>query len=272
MPKYDPATDIPYGIGAADFPITFYDRPQLAFANLLRGNVDAMNRSIFAPQTVTPHEIQSFRNALFKGKKPSPLMKTITDMATNPLVIIGLVVGLWKFPIGSTKPLLDLAAGLMPKAIAMGKSMSGLHPAMSNLRSVPGMYQALADVVKTKIDFIETQMGTLGKVFGKAGRISKVEGYAIAARLDGLHKSSHSMVKVLGNEPEIIAVMGGKNIPVAMGLKGGMRKEVVGLYGGLRGWCNKVRTTMKNSPGGEQRIRDALAKQGLTYGDDVAYY
>ncbi len=272
MPKYNPDEDIPYGIAAADFPITFYDRPQLAFANLLRGDVDAMTRSIFAPQTLTPHEIQSFRNALFKGKKPSPLMKTITDLATNPLVIIGLAVGLWKFPIGSTKPLMDLAAGLLPKATAMSKTMSGLHPAINNLRNVPGMYQALADVVKTKIDFIETQMGTLGKAFGKAGRISKVEGYAVAARLDGLHRPSHSMVKMLGNEPEIVAIMGGKNMPIAVGLKRGMRKEVSGLYGGLRGWFNKVRTTMKNAPGGEKRIQDALAKQGLTYGDDVEYY
>ena len=96
MPKYDPNLDKPFGIAAADWPISFYDRPQLAFANLLRGDVDAMTRSIFAPQTLTPHEIQNFRNALFRGKKPDPILKTITDIATNPLVIIGLAVGLWK--------------------------------------------------------------------------------------------------------------------------------------------------------------------------------
>ncbi|KKN03149.1 hypothetical protein LCGC14_1110620, partial [marine sediment metagenome] len=151
MPKYDPNTDIPYGLSAADFPITFYDRPQLAFGNLLKGNIDAATRSIFAPQTLTPGEIQSFRSALFKGKKPNPFLKTITDIATNPLVIIGLAAGLWKFPIGSTKPLIDLAAGLMPKAVSMGKMMSGLHPAIYNFRSVPGMYQALADVVSTNM-------------------------------------------------------------------------------------------------------------------------
>ncbi len=272
MPKYNPDEDVPYGIAAADFPITFYDRPQLAFANLLRGDVDAMTRSIFAPQTLTPHEIQSFRNALFKGKKPSPLMKTITDIATNPFVIIGLAVGLWKFPIGSTKPLLDLAAGLLPKSVAMGKTMSGLHPAITNLRSVKGMYQALADVVSTKINFIGNQMDDLERIFGRAGRISKVEGYAVAARLDGLHKPTHAMVKMLGNEPEIIAVMGGKNIPVAAGLKLGMRKEVSGLAGGLRGWLNKTRTTLKSTPGGEARVKDSLSKLGLTYGDDVGSY
>ena len=272
MPKYNPDTDIPYGIASADFPITFYDRPQLAFSNLLRGDIDAATRSIFAPQTLTPHEIQSFQNALFKGKKPNPLLKTITDIATNPLVIIGLAVGLWKFPIGSTKPLMDLAAGLLPKSAAMGKMMSGLHPAINNLRSVPGMYQALADVVESKTRFIGKHIDSINKVFGKAGRISKAEGYMIAARLDGLHTTKHSLVRLLGNEPEIISIMGGKGIPVAGGLKAGMRKETTTLAGGLRGWMNKVRVTLKNTPGGEDRIRDALAKQGLTYGDDVKHY
>ena len=272
MPKYNPDTDIPYGIASADFPITFYDRPQLAFANLLRGDVDAMTRSIFAPQTLTPTEIQGFKQALFKGKKPNPLLKTITDMVTNPLVIIGLAVGLWKFPIGSTKPLIDLAAGMLPKATAMGKMMSGLHPAINNLRSVPGMYQALADVVESKTKFIGSQIDSINKLFVKAGRLSRVEGYQVAARLDGLHTSGHSLVKMLGSEPEIIAIMGSKNLPVAAGLKIGMRKETSNLAGGLRGWLNKVRTTLKNTPGGEDRIRDALAKQGLTYGDDIKHY
>ena len=272
MPKYNPDTDVPFGIASADFPITFYDRPQLAFSNLLRGDIDAATRSIFAPQTLTPSEIQSFRNALFKGKKPNPLLKTITDMATNPLVIIGLAVGLWKFPIGSTKPLLDLAAGLLPKSVAMGKMMSGLHPAINNLRSVPGLYQALADVVETKTRFIGKHIDSINKAFVKAGRISKAEGYMIAARLDGLHTPQHALVKMLGKEPEIIRVMGGIGFPVAGGLKAGMRKEVSGLAGGLRGWMGKVRATLKATPGGEDRIRDALAKQGLTYGDDVKHY
>lgn len=272
MPKYNPDEDVPYGIASADFPITFYDRPQLAFANLLKGNVDAATRSIFAPQTLTPNEIQGFKKALFKGKKPSPLMKTITDIATNPLVIIGLAVGLWKFPIGSTRPLLDLAAGLTPKAQAMGKMMSGLHPAITNLRSVKGLHQALADVTSSIINTTGGYIDDLGGIFGKAGRISKAEGYAVAARLDGLHTPQHALVKMLGDAPEIAAVMGGKGMPVARGLKVSMRKETQQLTGDLRKWFKKVRGQLKDLPGGEDKIRDALAKQGLTYGDDVAYY
>uniref|UniRef100_A0A6M3K861 Uncharacterized protein n=1 Tax=viral metagenome TaxID=1070528 RepID=A0A6M3K861_9ZZZZ len=272
MAKYNPDEDVPYGIAAADFPITFYDRPQLAFANLLRGDIDPMTRAIFSPQTLTPHEIQSFRNALFKGKKPDPILKTITDIATNPLVIMGLVVGLWKFPIGSTKPMLDLAKGMMPKAKAMGEIMSGIHPAINNLRSVPGMYQAMADVISSKTKYLSKQIDKIEKMFGKAGRLSKVEGYAVAAKLDGLDKPTHAMVKMLGNEPEIVAIMGGKDVPIAGGISGKMRKEVHGLYGDMRGWLNQVKDMLKGTPGGEKRVKDSLAKLGLTYGDEIDDY
>jgi hypothetical protein len=272
MPKYDPNMDVPYGIASADFPITFYDRPQLAFSNLIKGNVDAATRAIFSPQTLTPSEIQGFRQALFKNKEPNKVLKAITNIATNPLVIIGLAVGLWKFPIGSTKPILDLAKGLTPKANAMGKMMSGLHPAIYNLRTIPGMYESLADVVSTKTKFIGKSIDDINNIFSKAGRISKAEGYQVAALLDGLNTPHHSMVKLLGNEPEIVAIMGGKNAPIAGGIRNSMRRETQKLSDNLRGWLNRVRATLKNTPGGEDRIRDALAKQGLTYGDDVKNY
>ena len=271
MAKYNIDEDVPYGIAAADFPVTIYDRPQLAFANLLRGNVDAATRAIFSPQTLTPSEIQSFRNALFKGKKPDPILKTITDIATNPFVIIGLALSL-KFPIGSTKALQTLAAGMMPKAKAMGQMMSYIHPAIYNLRSVPGLYQAFADSVSSKTKFLTKHVDKINTLFGKAGRLSKAEGYTIAARLDGLHTPKHVMAKMLGSEPEIVAVMGGKGMPIASGLKAGMRKEVSTLTGNLRRWMNEVRKSTQAIPGGEKRVQDALAKQGLTYGDDIKYY
>ncbi|KKL10175.1 hypothetical protein LCGC14_2558470, partial [marine sediment metagenome] len=148
--------------------------------------------------------------------------------------------------------------------------MSGLHPAINNLRSVPGMYQALADITDDITRFTGKHADNINKIFGKAGRISKAEGYAIAARLDGLGTTSHQMVKILGKEPEIVAILGGKNIPVMSNLP--VRKEINQLTNSLRGWLNGVRKSLKDIPGGEERIRDSLAKKGLTYGDDVNNY
>ena len=63
MPGYDPETDVDqYGIGSVEFPTTLYDRPKLMLASLTRGNVDAMTRSMLAPDTLTPHEAQTLTN------------------------------------------------------------------------------------------------------------------------------------------------------------------------------------------------------------------
>ena len=77
-----------------DFPITAYDRPSLAFSNLLlRGNVDAATRAIFSPQSLSPKEMQTITKQLMGGKK-NPLIKTVLDVATNPLVIIGILMAI----------------------------------------------------------------------------------------------------------------------------------------------------------------------------------
>ena len=39
-----------------EFPLTVYDRPAIAAANLLSGNLDATTRAIFSPMTLSPEE------------------------------------------------------------------------------------------------------------------------------------------------------------------------------------------------------------------------
>ena len=272
MPKYDPSTDVPFGIAGADFPISVYDRPQLAFGNLLKGNVDAATRAIFSPQTLTPSEMKTVRDTLFRGKKPNLILKTITDIATNPLVIMGLAVGLWKFPLGTAQPLLELRRGLIPKSAAMGKMMSGLHGAMMNLRSIPGMFESLLGVTTETTKFMAKYGDDANAIFLKTGRLSRAEGALVSARLDGLHKSSHYMVKALRNEPEWLAFMGGKDVPIASNIQGVMDSRLVGLSDRLRGWYNATRKTVSKSPEVLGRVRKAVEKKGLQFGDDVEDY
>ena len=272
MAEYDPSKDIPFGIAGADFPVTFYDRPQLAFGNLLKGNIDAATRAIFSPQTLTPNEMKTVRDTLFRGKKPNLLLKTITDIATNPLVIMGLAVGLWKFPLGTTKPLLELRRGLLPKSAAMGKMMSGLHGAMMNLRSIPGMFESLLGVTSETTKFMAKYGDDANAIFLKTGRLSRAEGALVSARLDGLHKASHNMVKTLRNEPEWIAFMGGKDVPIASNIQGAMNPRLIGLSDRLRGWYNSTRKAVGKTPESLQRIREAVEKKGLQFGEDVADY
>jgi len=272
LAKYDPNQDIPYGVAGADFPLTFYDRPQYMFANLLRGNIDAATRAMLSPDTLTPDQIKTVRDVLLPGKKPNKLMKTICDIATNPLVIMGLVVGLWKYPMGTLRPLQMVRDGLLPKSAAMGKMMSGLHGAMDILRTVPGMFKSLLGVTRETAKFIGEHGDKANEIFLKAGPLSKAEGIAVAARLDGLHAVDHSMVKLFRNEPEWIAFMGGKDVPIAPNLQNKMSKKLIGLSDRLRGWFDKTRSVISTNPEAEARIIREVEHQGLDYGKYREHY
>jgi len=266
MPQYDPNDDTPFGLGSADFPVTFYDRPQLMFGNLLRGDVDGMTRAMLSPDTLTPSQIKTVRDVLLKG-----VMKTILDIATNPLVIIGLIASL-KFPMGSTKVLLDIHKGLLPKAAAMGKTMGGLHGALMKLRTIPGAFENLLGIVRGTEDFTTKYGVKANAIFANAGAVSKGEGYLISARLDGLHKTSHYMVKALRNEPEWLAFMGSKDVPIAANIQKAMRPELIGASDKLRGWYNSIREKLTSNPKVWENIKRSVEKKGLRVGETVEDY
>jgi len=118
----------------SSLPANFYDRPTHALSNLLlRGDVDAATRAIFAPNTLTPTELQTFSNKLL-GPKPNTLVKTITDIATNPLVILGLVAGYLIWPLKGDA-VFKLATGLK-QAPPVGALSSWAHSAFANLRNL----------------------------------------------------------------------------------------------------------------------------------------
>ena len=270
--EYDLNQDNPFGVASADFPVTFYDRPGLMFSNLLRGDVDGLTRAMLSPDTMSPKQLKGIQDILLKGKKPNPILKTILDVATNPLVIAGLAVGLWKFPVGSTSTLLNLRRGLLPKATAMGARASYLHDAMLNLRHIPGMFENVLGVTRETTNFASKHWSKIDDIFTKAGPLSKVEGFAVSARLDGLHKADHFLVKYLRNEPEWVAFMGGRDVPIASGVQTNMSPKLISVSDKLRGWFNNIRGELMKSPDVKSRIKNAVEAKGLKFGEDVADY
>lgn len=136
-----------YNLSDIDLPITLYDRPQLAAANLLRGDVSAFTRSLLAPQTLTPSELKTLRFQVL-GKNPNPLLKTIVDIGTNPLVWLGLamVVG---YPIGSAHPIQDISTGSAKAIKEVGPWMSKLSSALGHLRAHPKLWPKVVQLVTT---------------------------------------------------------------------------------------------------------------------------
>ena len=270
--EYDLEQDTPYGVASADLSFPIYERPQLMFANLLKGDVDGLTRAMLSPSTLTPKQMQTVRGMIVPGKKVNPILATIADIATNPLVILGLAVGIWKFPLGTTKPLLALRRGMLPKAAAMTPLASGLHDAMMNLRSIPGLFDDMWGVVRSSTNFSSKHWMAANGIFKGAGGLSKAEAFQVSARLDGLHKAEHYLVKTLRNEPEWIAFMGGHDVPVAPGLQRSMSQKAISLSDKLKTWYKNIRSEIMANPNVKDRMRQAVEQKGLQFGEDIEDY
>jgi len=271
MSQYDPNDDAPYGLASADFPVTFYDRPQLMFSNLLKGDVDGMTRAMLSPDTLSPSQLKSVTDRLTKGKKQNPLVKTVLDIATNPLVILGLLVGL-KYPMGSTKVLYNIRKGLLPKSAAMSKFMGGLHGAMQKLRTVPDAFETLWDTTRATADFVADHGPKFNAAFVNAGPISKAEGVLISMRLDGLDKVSHGMIKLLQAEPEYLSFFGNKTVPIAANLQKKMSPKLISVADKLSNAYKGVWNKLTVDPEKWGRIEKSLEKKGYQIGGKITTF
>ena len=160
------AADPDYG---AEFPISLYDRPMLAMSNLLlRGDVDAATRAIFTPQTLSPQEMETLRRR-FAGPKPGPLVRTILDVATNPLVIAGLVGGYLLWPAAGPETLRRVFTSLQKAVPKSGLLGSWVGAAYTRLRHLPGLQPLLKDVERATAKFVEDWHGPRADAYGGLG-------------------------------------------------------------------------------------------------------
>ena len=252
----DPILDVEAG----DWPITAYDRPGLALSNLLlRGDVDAATRAMFSPQSLTPAELETFSRRLLGGR-PNPLAKTLVDIATNPIVILGALVSL-KYPIGTTRPLYELAKGLR-SAPAVGRSMSYVHSAFANLRNLPGLWDKLTRFEKAGLDFHQ-KFGLRFNEFFVKGVPSRLEGRAIALRLQDWHKPGNILQQIY---PEVGAE------PLAPGLQAKMKGEHLGLTSQLRGWLDDIWDEFTKDAKTFEDLRADMAARGVKLGGKRGSY
>jgi len=269
---------IPYGIAGIDFPLTLYDRPQLALSNLLlRGDIDAATRSLLAPQTLTPTEMQTFRSALLKGRK-NPFLKTIVDVTTNPVFIIGAIMafgipGLMKgFPLVGVKPLQALYEGTSGAVKAMGPYSSYIHSAFTNLRNVPGLIKKLAEYVGTLADYEAKYVVKLDRMFREAGRLPRLERLRAAALREGWNTTKSPLWRLLSSDPEFAAELKAMG-PIAPGLQRKMSPAAIKLSGRMGKWLDSIADSfpkevwMKAS-----KLRNALKLKGWEIGQRIKNY
>ncbi|MCP4996501.1 MAG: hypothetical protein GY934_22400, partial [Gammaproteobacteria bacterium] len=226
-----------YGI---DFPVSIYERPMHAMSNLLlRGNVDAATRAIFQPDTLSPTEMKTLTNR-FAGPNPSPLIKTILDVATNPLVIGGLIGGYLLYPAVGGATLAKVFSGMragVPKTGLLGDFVGASYSRLRHLvkpavkgKPAQSMLGAIQDVNQSIGHFVERHQlwraeayGHMGTSVGKGG----AAGRRIAAMSQGWNKGLDSDLRhVLGKYMD--------DVPMTPGLQGKMSRDELTAVGKIK--------------------------------------
>jgi len=105
-----------------NFPLSLYDRPGVALANLLEGEPDAAFRALFSPDELSPKERQDIASRYGKD----PVMQSILRVATNPLVIVGTLLAI-KYKVMSASTMFEAAegAGRMAKRLSLNARFFG---------------------------------------------------------------------------------------------------------------------------------------------------
>jgi len=258
----------------ADFPITLYDRPGLAMANLLlRGNVDAATRSIFAPQTLTPAEMKSFTDTLLGPKgKQNKLLKTIVDIGTNPFVIMGIVLSL-KYPVpGGADRMFRIWSGLEKGIGAPGLLASKFHGAMENLRNIPGAFRAYAAHTKAVGEFVYKYGEAHNEIWNKFGRRpTEKENLMVSAWLQGFNKQHVEKVADHGTKMFIHSALGlSRDKALWPGLEKQMGPGLVKVAKNLRGLSDNIwKEVMPTDAPGIQQLKKEMMAKGHIIGDYV---
>lgn len=170
--------------------ITAYDRPNVAFANLLDLDPEAAAFALLAPDRLTPAERDPLADRVMKDPEKHPFLRTLMNITTNPIFLLGLLAAV-KFPPIRASELLKIA----PKFTAMGNALPRpIRFISSTWRTFAGTQvpQAINNIFVATDDFLKKYLFKLGDAFsdyrqtaGKAMDIDKaVRVAAYSERLD----------------------------------------------------------------------------------------
>jgi len=144
------------------FPMNSYDRARLAFANAARLDLDGTVRAIFQPTTLSPQQRKSFSQE-YAG---DPLMQAVVDTATNPLVIIGVLLHL-RFPLLKAHEIFK-----MRHRASQSSGLSWLGRNISNLMSIlddrPDLWKIISGASKRSRGWVLNNYEPIQKAFQTA--------------------------------------------------------------------------------------------------------
>lgn len=258
-PKDDTKTKVAQG----NFPFSIYDRPSFAAGNLLRGHPDAAIRAIFEPNTLSPDELKKSYQ-LFVDTSNNPLMDTILDIATNPLVILGLVSAV-AFPIASPGAMAEYATSLKTALPAISKLTSKTHSAWSAFRNVPGLWEDMVKLVnnqkKYEYEMYDGVKTLMDEFKAKAGRaLTDDDMLKVGAFLEDWHKDSTFYSVSVANALEKDA----ERMTLAPELEKNMGTHLVNFAKGVRKILDKDWESLSKDSS-MKKIMQELKRKGIDY-------
>lgn len=184
-------------LGGLPFPLSTYDRPSLALSNLLAQRWGAIGRSMVAPDTLTPTELETISQRMGgKAGAENPILKTFLDITTNPLFLIGLLLST-HFPAMHPSKIVEWANKVVPGA----RGLSGLSAYISSAERIfhgtkvwPVMKEHVLDVIGVKTEQAE-KLGRLIADFEAAKKrpITTADWAKVVAKADGLDSMEGSL-------------------------------------------------------------------------------
>jgi hypothetical protein len=221
----------------------------------MRGDVDAATRAIFQPDTLSPAEMQTITNRI-AGPKPNPLMKTILDVATNPLVIMGLIGGYLLYPaVGKdvlTKVFMNMRKGV-PETGLLGRFVGGSFTRMRHLVTHNGesLHAAIAEMNQSIVKYVTEDQVLRAKAHGHL--TSKRAQRQVAMALQGWNQ---------GGDEGAVNILKMANTPIAPKLQGKFMEGVQSGVDETRNYLNAVWKKLDDTPGFRDNFREAAEKAG----------
>ena len=212
-----------------EFPITEYDRPGIAIANLMEGDGSAFTRALFSPMTLSPDELKTIKGKFLKaGGEKNKVVDTLTSIATNPFVLMGLIMALGPWgKVASPAQLSALwskgskLAGQIPEISVLMRPFVSPFTTFRNLR-VHGFWDKLIEITAKTSKYWEEGTKAADDIFdgfqAATGRVmTKAEQNAIGAFARGWHTKHSPLALDWAGKGQIL-----QDVPIAPGLQKGI--------------------------------------------------
>ncbi len=186
--------------------ITFFDRPEVAMARLLHGDIKGVGRAMISPDSLTPSERRTLlQEYLPKESLDSPYGKMLS-VITNPFVLLGTILAL-RFPVANMKNLTKVASklgGYDRYVNPVAKFFGDMNDTFRGT-PVPDLFRGVSrEIMKVREKFLggvhDTGLTKLLRGYEKiAGKPLDVQTqYRIVMKLDGWENPHHPLKKRLG--------------------------------------------------------------------------